>query len=366
MATTSLRSMPVPVPRVADLTPQQRQRAVAAMRQGFTLCDLLRLSRPEPLITVVGEMGPERLAWGSDGGTTAMAILLYWAAFYPPQTTPVKTITQLVTACFERHAFENEDVQSYLSDILPLLLYPTRPMGDSPASTDYSDLLSNKTRLYAMFPWMPKFFADVQLFRQWFHWAVGFSAVTQDITRRMSEFIAKCDTTDLAPWATYTGTIYRGVRRSLDEAKAYDFTKAEVRTLSRWRTVSFRTSYRSQYPVQSWTTSWNRAVGFADKGAGTDWWGAEGLVVPVVFTSHVTRQNSLFSPAVSNVIARKLISVEEDEVLRTVSTPDPAMTGIILLDDHRPWWVYRDWWDSGVFPASVMEVLRASWRGVTK
>ena len=273
MATTSRPSMPISLPREADLvhlSPYQRHRALAPVRaavrqQGFTLCDLLRLPDPQPLIEAVSQ----RL------------------------------------------------------DFIP----------------------------------------GVQLLRQWFQWSDS-PLVVRDMTRRMSEFVTRCGTTDLAPWATYTGDIYRGVHRTLNDTKAYDFTKAEVRTLSLWRTVSFRTSYQSQYPVQSWTSSWNRAVFFAKKGGGGGRRGDH--VVPVVFTSRATPQNSLFSPAVSNVIAHMAIGWTEDEVIRTTKEIDPAMTGIILLDDHRPWRVYDDWWNSGVFPSSVMEALRASWRGVTK
>ena len=358
--------IPVPVPRVTDLTPQQRQRAAASMRQGFTLCDLLRVPSAEPFIALTTDG-----LYDEQRDSMELVGLLYWAAFYSPRTTrgaARASMTKLVTSFYTPpRMYREERVLTYLSEMLPLLLYPTLPMGDPPPA-DYGTLIQNTRALHAMFPWIPALMLDVQLIRHWFQWSTS-PAWNKDLTRRMSEFVARCGSTNLAPWATYTGTMYRGVRRTLDEAKAYDFTNAQVRksTITDRLMVSFRTSYRSQYPVQSWTASLREALLFAEKGGGGEWGERQRntLIVPVVFTSLATPQNSLFSPGVSNTIAGKLINIEEDEVIRTTKEIDPAMTGIILLDDFFPWRVYQDWWDSGLFPPAVMEKLRASWTNPT-
>ena len=354
---TTFNNMPIPTPvtRVTDLTPRQRQRAAAAMRQGFTLCDLLRLSRPEPYINFVST---EDFFLNPENWQELVGSLLYWAAFYPPQTTPITTAIKLT------HEFygyvEYTSFMDYFNELLPAVLYPTIDVGAHPPK-GFDSLLKNKTTMYRTFPWLKQLILDRETHQQWYKWSESKTAVLR-IARRMSEFVTRCDTTNLAPWATYTGNIYRGVRRRRADVKQYDFTKADVRKISAdTLAVSFRTSYQSQYPVQSWTASWKRAIHFAEHGVGV--YRDRRGTVPVIFASRATRQNSLFSPRVTNPIANELVGSVEDEVLRTVSTPDPAMTGVILLYSTSAWSEYDDWWNSGLFPPAVIEKLRASWKG---
>jgi len=70
---------------------------------------------------------------------------------------------------------------------------------------------------------------------------------------------------DRADWTKFKGLAYRGVGRSLDRIKRYDYTGGMIKIMGRNYLVS-TVKYKSKYGVQSWTPSLASALDFSEGG----------------------------------------------------------------------------------------------------
>jgi hypothetical protein len=120
-----------------------------------------------------------------------------------------------------------------------------------------------------------------------------------------------------AAWTYYRGggMLYRGKALMPDElaAAASTFRFVGKETLPWGDSARFDLTYRSKYPIQSWTKDMGVGIRFTAR-AGIKF----GSHIPILLrTSEIPSKETLFSPELTN----SLFGLDESEIVRTSNTP---------------------------------------------
>jgi hypothetical protein len=143
--------------------------------------------------------------------------------------------------------------------------------------------------------WVSALETQVENFTDWFE-EVGGSK-----RKSIKEIRAAAACKDRAAWTKWSGTAWRGVGRSLDRIKRYNFT-GEMVKMGGVEYLVATTGYKGKYGVQSWTNSFNVAQGFA---AGGD--------ISVIFEVKLSEDETFLRPEIIKEISHYR---GEKEILR--------------------------------------------------
>lgn len=149
-------------------------------------------------------------------------------------------------------------------------------------------------------------------FREWFEQQGGSKRYSVNAIR----IAHACK--DRADWTKFKGLAYRGVGRSLDRIKRYDYTGDMIKIMGKNYLVS-TVKYKSKYGVQSWTPSLASAYGFN-----------EGGDIRTILKTELG-DDSFLTPTLINKISDY---PGEDEVLR-VSDSVKTVTAYVNLKDIK-------------------------------
>jgi hypothetical protein len=182
--------------------------------------------------------------------------------------------------------------------------------------------------------WMERLKRDV-----WSPFAEWFEAEGGSKQGIIPKILAMASCKKRAAWANWSGTAYRGLKRSLARVAKYEYTDKTVVIGGRtWLVASV--SYRSKYAVQSWTSETKIAKNFANGGMND---------VAVILEMKIEKGDGFLSPEVSNRLAR---NYKESEVLRIGNEPTKVKAYIevrglvnLMLDIVANTRV-PSWWDN--------------------
>lgn len=138
---------------------------------------------------------------------------------------------------------------------------------------------------------------------------------------------------DRAPWASWKGTAYRGLQRSLARVSKYSYTGEIEKFNFLGRPLEFlvgTAKYKSKYPLQSWSDSWATAWDFASGRYSSS--PATGEYAVILETT-LTREETVLSPGVIREISR--FGDSESEVIRFRNTPETVkvyVNTVAILD----------------------------------
>jgi hypothetical protein len=159
--------------------------------------------------------------------------------------------------------------------------------------------------------WVNDLFIYKNALRQWFEAQGGSKRHIVTKIFRM----ASCK--NKAPWASWSGVAWRGLFRSLAVvSKKYTITGEVVkRGGDTWLVGAAK--YKSRYPVQSWTNSFETATDFTDPDMSTS---DRNSGCGVILETSISKEEGFLSPQASNKVSKGDHSeFKESEVIRCSS-----------------------------------------------
>ena len=168
--------------------------------------------------------------------------------------------------------------------------------------------------------WIDDLFIYKNALRQWFEVQGGSKKHIVTKIFRM----ASCK--NKAPWASWSGTAWRGLARSMKAVATYKMTD-EVSDWGGRLWLVGTTAYKSKYPIQSWTNFQDSSLEFASPHmtAGAD--------VGVVLETKISKNEGFLSHEVTNLNNENF---EEFEVIR-ISNKETIVKAYVKIEEIVAW-----------------------------